>query len=158
MHNRKSHAAQRGFTLLELMVVVAIVGILAAVAIPQYQSYTVRARWANNMQYLTGVQTAFTACYVAANVAGCDTWAELGMTASGTGATATLNLPNGSATIAANAELASEIVVSMTGNTSAGSCQVNARLNTANTPLQWSFENAADSCTQDKTGVAAVAS
>ncbi|ENU45140.1 pilin [Acinetobacter sp. ABJ_C1_1] len=50
--------AQKGFTLIELMIVVAIIGILAAIAIPAYQDYTVRAQVTEGLNVAGGVKTA----------------------------------------------------------------------------------------------------
>lgn len=49
---------QKGFTLIELMIVVAIIGILAAIALPAYQDYTVRAQVSEGMSLASGARTA----------------------------------------------------------------------------------------------------
>ncbi|WP_122672479.1 pilin [Pseudomonas viridiflava] len=54
--------AQKGFTLIELMIVVAIVGILAAVALPAYQNYTMRARFTEVVSVADTYKTAVSLC------------------------------------------------------------------------------------------------
>ncbi len=54
---------QQGFTLIELMIVIAIIGILAAIAIPAYQDYTVRAKVTEGLNLAGGAKTAVAETY-----------------------------------------------------------------------------------------------
>ncbi len=55
---------QQGFTLIELMIVVAIIGILAAIAIPAYQDYTIRAQVSEGLVLAAGAKTAVSEYYM----------------------------------------------------------------------------------------------
>ncbi|MDT8404344.1 pilin [Sulfuriflexus sp.] len=55
---------QQGFTLIELMIVVAIIGILAAIAIPAYQDYTIRAKITEGVGALAAAKTSVSEYYI----------------------------------------------------------------------------------------------
>jgi type IV pilus assembly protein PilA len=60
---------QKGFTLIELMIVVAIIGILAAIAIPAYQDYTIRAQVSEGMNMAAAAKAAVAETYLNRGIA-----------------------------------------------------------------------------------------
>jgi type IV pilus assembly protein PilA len=99
--------AQKGFTLIELMIVVAIIGILAAVAIPAYQNYTLRARFTEITNATAPFKTAVELCV---QTGPCNVAGAVAVPGTGTPARAAAGVPND---IAAGSALATEMLDSI---------------------------------------------
>ena len=81
---------QKGFTLIELMIVVAIIGILAAVALPAYQDYTVRAKMSEVILAMSACRTSVTEVYQTGGTApNANSWGCEGVTSKYVAALAT---------------------------------------------------------------------
>jgi len=68
MKQMQVRSGQSGFTLIELLIVVAIIGILAAIAVPQYQTYTKKAKFTEVINSVASLKTAVEGCLVSGNV------------------------------------------------------------------------------------------
>ena len=142
----------RGFSLIELMIVVAIIAVLSAVAVPQYQNYITRAKWSVNLTQLEPLKLAIAECLQGnGDATACDSAGELGL--------AILPVPQHASGAVTLTSGTGELVVTVLGNAGAGSCKVQLAGSLGDGLLNWTASNVSNgaqaACGRQLTGVGA---
>ena len=132
---RIQRTAQKGFTLIELMIVVAIIGILAAVALPAYQGYIKRAAYSEVIAQMNPIKTAMTECVQKEGaLASCDTFAKIGMAGSPPATTVFNN-----AAITATTAVITATPNAVKGLVAGDTCTLTPSVNATTGALTWAY-------------------
>ena len=126
----KNKRTESGFTLIELMIVVAIIGVLASLALPAYSNYTKKAKFAEVVSAGSAVKSSIDVCYQTKGALGlCDEFSELSIAA--------LSVTGGAnvASVTIDTTTAGEIEV--TGATTVDSATYTLTPSAANGTLTW---------------------
>ncbi len=147
--------AQKGFTLIELMIVVAIIGILAAIAIPQYQNYVTRAKYQDGTASLESIKTATALCIQekGGDPTLCDTDTEISSTMPTSAGKGALTIARGTFTAGTNGT-GGTAIFTITGDASVKTCVVTLTGTVEASRITWNYITSGTGCDKSVTGYA----